>query len=453
MDINIQTCIMNIVLCFGVFMRIVDLIEKKKKRLKHTREEIEFIVNSLMDGTAADYQVSAWLMAVYFNGMDIEETTNLTRAMINSGEVLDLSRISDNIIDKHSTGGVGDKITIILIPILQALGIPIVKLSGRGLGFTGGTIDKLESIPKFNCALPMEDILMQVKEIGAAIASQTAKLAPADGKLYALRDVTATVDSMPLIASSVVSKKIASGANNIILDVKYGNGAFMKTAEEAKMLSEIMVQVGKNLGKNITAVVSAMNEPLGRAVGNSLEIIETIEFLKGNTCSDLEEITYKLAAISVLKMGLASCEKDAVDMCKKVVMDGSALDKFRLLLGKQGGVTEIIDNFDLLPQAKQKIEVKADNSGYISSIDALAIAKASKLLGAGRDKKTDTIDYAVGVYLNKKTGEFVASGETIATLFVNNEKFVDDALNLTLKAFNYIAEKPEKHSLIYSVIG
>ena len=242
-------------------MRIVDLIEKKKKGLKHTREEIEFIIDSLMNGTAADYQISAWLMAVYFNGMDIEETTHLTRAMINSGEILDLSMISNNIIDKHSTGGVGDKITIILIPILQALGVPIVKLSGRGLGFTGGTIDKLESIPNFNCALPMEEILKQVKEIGAAIASQTAKLAPADGKLYALRDVTATVDSMPLIASSVVSKKIASGANNIILDVKYGSGAFMKTAKEAKQLSEIMVQVGKNLGKKITAVVSAMNEP------------------------------------------------------------------------------------------------------------------------------------------------------------------------------------------------
>ena len=222
-------------------MRVVDLIEKKKKGQKHSREEIEFLIKSIMDGSAADYQISAWLMAVYFNGMDIEETTNLTRAMIKSGEVLDLSAISENIVDKHSTGGVGDKITLILIPILQALGVPIVKLSGRGLGFTGGTIDKLEAIPNFNCALSMEKIFSQVKEIGAAIASQTTNLAPADGKLYALRDVTATVDSMPLIASSIVSKKLASGANNIILDVKYGSGAFMKTPKEANELSALMV--------------------------------------------------------------------------------------------------------------------------------------------------------------------------------------------------------------------
>ena len=435
-------------------MRIVDLIEKKKKGFKHSREEIEFIINSVMDGTAADYQISAWLMAVYFNGMDIEETTNLTRAMINSGETLDLSAISDNIIDKHSTGGVGDKITIILIPILQALGIPIVKLSGRGLGFTGGTIDKLESIPNFNCALPMEQMIAQVKEIGAAIASQTAKLAPADGKLYALRDVTATVDSMPLIASSVVSKKIASGANNIILDVKYGNGAFMKTAQEATQLSELMVQVGKNLGKKITAVVSAMNEPLGRAVGNSLEIIETIEFLKGNTCCDLEEITYKLAAISVLKMGMAVDEFEATKMVKSVVENGLALEKFRILLEKQSGLSEIIDNYNLLPQANNKIEVLATKSGAINSINALDIAKASKILGAGRDKKTDNIDYSVGVYLNKKTGEEVKNGDVLATLYVNDKSsdIIEQSCQMCLNAFNISQEKNNLQSLIYKVI-
>lgn len=433
-------------------MRIVDLIEKKKKGLKHTREEIEFIIDSLMNGTAADYQISAWLMAVYFNGMDIEETTHLTRAMINSGEILDLSMISNNIIDKHSTGGVGDKITIILIPILQALGVPIVKLSGRGLGFTGGTIDKLESIPNFNCALPMEEILKQVKEIGAAIASQTAKLAPADGKLYALRDVTATVDSMPLIASSVVSKKIASGANNIILDVKYGSGAFMKTAEEAKQLSELMVQVGKNLGKKITAVVSAMNEPLGRAVGNSVEIIETIEFLKGNTSKDLEEITYKLASLSVLKMDMANSEDEAVQMIKKVVEDGSALEKFRVLIEKQGGNSNIIDDYTLLPNAAQIVTINATESGYVESIDALCIAKASKILGAGRDKKTDDIDYSVGVYLNKKTGDFVQIGDTLATLYVNADNNLSTAEILVKNAFEVKSEQPEYKSLIYAVI-
>ena len=433
-------------------MRIVDLIEKKKKGLKHTREEIEFIIDSLMNGTAADYQISAWLMAVYFNGMDIEETTHLTRAMINSGEVLDLSMISNNIIDKHSTGGVGDKITIILIPVLQALGVPIVKLSGRGLGFTGGTIDKLESIPNFNCALPMEEILKQVKEIGAAIASQTAKLAPADGKLYALRDVTATVDSMPLIASSVVSKKIASGANNIILDVKYGSGAFMKTAKEAKQLSELMVQVGKNLGKKITAVVSAMNEPLGRAVGNSVEIVETIEFLKGNTSKDLEEITYKLASLSVLKMDMANSEDEAVQMIKKVVEDGSALEKFRVLIEKQGGNSNIIDDYTLLPNAAQIVTINATESGYVESIDALCIAKASKILGAGRDKKTDDIDYSVGVYLNKKTGDFVQIGDTLATLYVNADNNLSTAEILVKNAFEVKSEQPEYKSLIYAVI-
>ncbi len=435
-------------------MRIVDLIEKKKKGFKHTREEIEFIIDSVMDGTSADYQISAWLMAVYFNGMDIEETTDLTRAMINSGEVLDLSAISDNIIDKHSTGGVGDKITIILIPILQALGVPIVKLSGRGLGFTGGTIDKLESIPNFNCALPMEKMIEQVKKIGAAIASQTAKLAPADGKLYALRDVTATVDSMPLIASSVVSKKIASGANNIILDVKYGNGAFMKTAEDATKLSEIMVQVGKNLGKRITAVVSAMNEPLGRAIGNSLEIIETIEFLKGNTCTDLAEITYKLAAISVLKMGMAKDEVDATKMVQAVVENGLALEKFKILIEEQGGVSDIIDDYMLLPQAVSKIEVKAVIAGNINSINALDIAKASKILGAGRDKKSDAIDYAVGVYLNKKTGETVAVGDILATLYVNDksDEIIDTSKQLCLQAFNISEQLVPQKSLIYRVI-
>lgn len=435
-------------------MRIVDLIEKKKQGQKHTREEIEYIINSLMDGTATDYQITAWLMAVYFKGMDIEETTNLTRAMINSGEVLDLSQIAENIIDKHSTGGVGDKITIILIPILQALGVPVVKLSGRGLGFTGGTIDKLESIPNFNCALSMPEIISQVKSIGAAIASQTSKLAPADGKLYALRDVTATVDSMPLIASSVVSKKIASGANNIILDVKYGSGAFMKTAEDAKQLSKIMVEVGKNLGKKFTAVVSAMNEPLGKAVGNSVEIIETIEFLKGNTCCDLEEITYKLAALSVMKMNLADNEEMAVDSIKRVIKNGVALEKFRKLIAAQGGNSDIIDNYNLLPQSVHKIEIKSKEAGYVSSIDALMIAKASKLLGAGRDKKSDSIDYSAGVYLNKKTGDYTNCGDTIAILHFNEKssEIVSLAESLVFDAFKFSDTKACCKSLIYAII-
>ena len=432
-------------------MRVVDLIEKKKKGQKHSREEIEFLIKSIMDGSAADYQISAWLMAVYFNGMDIEETTNLTRAMIKSGEVLDLSAISENIVDKHSTGGVGDKITLILIPILQALGVPIVKLSGRGLGFTGGTIDKLEAIPNFNCALSMEKIFSQVKEIGAAIASQTTNLAPADGKLYALRDVTATVDSMPLIASSIVSKKLASGANNIILDVKYGSGAFMKTPKEANELSALMVEVGKNLGKKLSAVVTSMDEPLGRAVGNAVEVIEVIEFLKGNICKDLEEITYKIASLALIKEQKAQDEKQALEMIKKVGESKKALKCFEALISSQGGNSKVVYDYNLLPQASKKIEILSQENGYVSSIDAMKIAKASKILGAGREKKTDIIDYSAGVYLNKKTGEVVKENEPIATIYTNI-KDTKIAADMVMEAFKFSKELPEEKSLIFAVI-
>src|SRR5574344_2644 len=274
-------------------MRIVDLINKKKNNGELSKDEIKFFINSLMDGSAPDYQVSAMLMAIYFNGMTDDETANLTEAMIHSGEVIDLGDIASQVVDKHSTGGVGDKVTITLIPLLAAAGVPVAKLSGRGLGHTGGTIDKLESIPNFNVSLTIDEMLKQVKTTHVAIAAQTQNLTPADGKMYALRDVTATVDSMPLIASSVVSKKIASGANNIILDVKYGSGAFMKTPEKAVELSHLMVKIGKKLNKSITAVITSMEEPLGRAVGNSVEIMEAIDFLKGNiTTGDVHDLTY-----------------------------------------------------------------------------------------------------------------------------------------------------------------
>ena len=330
--------------------------------------------------------------------------------------------------------------------------MPIVKLSGRGLGFTGGTIDKLESIPNFNCALPMDKIIAQVKEIGGAIASQTAKLAPADGKLYALRDVTATVDSMPLIASSVVSKKIASGANIIILDVKYGSGAFMKTPQMATELSELMVEVGKRLGKKIVAVVSSMDEPLGKAVGNSLEVIETIEFLKGNTCSDLAEITYKIVALALLKLGIVSDEIEAMAKIKEVVSSGKALLAFKTLVEKQCGDIAIIDNYDVFPSSINSIEVKSTIAGYVESIDALCVAKASKLLGAGREKKSDIIDYSAGVFLNKKTGDVVNAGDIIATVYANELKNIDLAQELISSAFTISAKAPETKSLIYKVI-
>lgn len=433
-------------------MRIVDLIDKKKHHEAHSKEEIDFLIESLMNGSASDYQISAWLMAVYFNSMTDEETAFLTKALIKSGEVIDLKELAKNVVDKHSTGGVGDKVTLTLIPLLAACGIPVAKLSGRGLGHTGGTIDKLESIPKFNTNLSIERIIEQVKQIGVAIASQTKKLTPADGKLYALRDVTATVDSMPLIASSVVSKKIASGADNIILDVKYGNGAFMKTAEDAVKLSELMVAIGKKLNKSIIAVVTSMEEPLGRAIGNSLEVIESIEFLKGNTKGDLTDLTYDFAAIALTQVNKFHDIAKAKDYLKEVVKSGKALEKFRELITAQSGDGSVIDDYTKFPQAKYKEEVLSEKEGYVETIDAYKIAHACKILGAGREKKTDAIDYSVGIYLNKKGGEFCKIGETLYTIYSNDEEKTKLAKNLLKGAFKFSTELPKPNNLIYRII-
>lgn len=433
-------------------MRIVDLIEKKKKGNELTKEEIQFFIDSAMDGTAADYQVSAWLMAVYFNGMTEEETANLTEAMINSGEKIDLGEYSSQVVDKHSTGGVGDKVTITLIPLLAAAGVPVAKLSGRGLGHTGGTIDKLESIPNFNCALTIDGMLNQVKDTHVAIAAQTQNLTPADGKLYALRDVTATVDSMPLIASSVVSKKIASGADNIILDVKYGSGAFMKTPQEAEKLSQLMVNIGKKLNKSITAVITSMEEPLGRAVGNAVEIIESIEFLKGNiTSGDVHDLTYDFASIALVQLGKYDNREDAKNFLKSVVESGKAIEKFRELIKSQGGDDTVIDDYGVF-NLSNKVEVKSTKSGYVHKIDAYKIAYGSKILGAGRDRKTDPIDYSVGVFINKKSGEEVKEGEVLYTLYSNNPEKIEVAKKYCNEAFTIDGVKPVQESLIYKII-
>lgn len=433
-------------------MRIVDLIDKKKKKGVHTKEEIDFLINSLMDGNATDYQISAWLMAVYFNGMNDKETALLTEALIKSGEIIDLKDFSSKVIDKHSTGGVGDKVTLTLIPLLAACGIPVAKLSGKGLGHTGGTIDKLESIPNFDTNLSIEQIIKQVGKINAAIASQTQRLTPADGKLYALRDVTATVDSMPLIASSVVSKKIASGANNIILDVKYGSGAFVKTPEEAVKLSKLMVNIGKNLNKSITAIVTSMEEPLGRAIGNSIEVIESIEFLKNNTEGDLTDLTHDFAALALVQMKKFDDIKKAKEHLKSVINSGIALDKFRELIIAQGGMPEVLDNYSNFAQAKFKEEVKSLKEGYVKKIDAYKIAYACKILGAGREKKTDSIDYSVGIYLNKKHGEHCKAGEILYTIYSNNAEKTKCATEFCNEAFEFSLEIPEKRSLIYKII-
>lgn len=442
-------------------MRIVDLIDKKRRNGVHSKEEIDFLINSLMDGSASDYQISAWLMAVCFNGMSDEETVCLTQAMIDSGDVIDLKELADKVVDKHSTGGVGDKVTLTLIPLLAACDVPVAKLSGKGLGHTGGTIDKLESIPNFNTKLSIEQIIEQVKKINVAIASQTQKLTPADGKLYALRDVTATVDSMCLIASSVVSKKIASGAKNIILDVKYGSGAFMKTPEDAVKLSQLMVNIGKKLNKSIVAVVTSMEEPLGRAIGNSLEVIEAIEFLKGdksrdkfeNKCGDdLRELTYDFASIALVQVGKCKNIEDAKKYLKSIIDSGKALDKFKELIIAQNGDSTVIENYKKFPQAQYIEEIISQEEGFINKIDAYKIAYACKILGAGREKKTDVIDYSVGIYLNKKHGEFCKKGEVLYTIYSNNNEKTKLAQKLCGEAFEFSDQKPENLNLIYKII-
>lgn len=436
-------------------MKIIDIIEKKKKGENLTEEEIKFFIDGIMNGSIEDYQASALLMAIYFKGMNIDETTLLTKYMVESGEILDLSEISQNIVDKHSTGGVGDKITLMFLPIMAAAGIYTAKLSGRGLGHTGGTIDKLESIPGFNTNLSIEEFKNKVKEHKTAIAAQTLSLTPADGKLYALRDVTSTVDIIPLIASSVVSKKIASGANHIILDVKYGSGAFLKTAKEAQRLSEIMVEVGKRLNRNISAVISSMNQPLGRAIGNSLEIQEVIEFLKGRMEPDLKEVTYTLIQTAFNKMGEGTFKnkKESIKFIDDLITSGKALEKFKEIIASQNGDCRIIDDYSKLPQASIKHEVKAIKNGYVKNIDALKIAKACKNLGAGREKKTDSIDYSAGIYLTQKYAEPVKEGETIAVIYTNKEETLKEAEKLILSAFEISEKQPKNLSLIYKIIN
>ena len=432
-------------------MRAVDIIQKKKEGKTHTKEEIDFLVKGLMDGTVEDYQMAAWLMAVCFNDLNEDETAYLTDAFIKSGDILDFSDISNIVADKHSTGGVGDKVTIVLIPLLAALGVPCAKLSGRGLGFTGGTVDKLESIPNFVCALKDDDFKTQIKKIGAAISAQTPNLTPADGKIYALRDVTATVDNKALICASVVSKKIASGANIIVLDVKYGSGAFIKTKEEAKSLADLMIKIGAKLNRKISAVISSMEQPLGTHIGNSLEIIESIEFLKGNCNKDLYEIVLEIASYTLVLAHLAKDYNEAKKMADDAIKSGRALQKLKEIIKEQGGNPDCVDNYGLFNVGKNKFELKAQNDGYISKLDALMVAKACKLLGAGRDKKSDSIDFGAECILNKKTGDEVKTGETLLTLYWNDvkEEKINEAEKCARNAFEYSSSKPESNPLIY----
>lgn len=435
-------------------MKIIDLISNKKLGKSHSKDEIDFIINSMIDGTIPDYQISAWLMAVCFNGMTAEETAFLTDAIVQSGNIVDFGELKSQMIDKNSTGGVGDKVSIILVPLLAAMGIPMVKLSDQSIGYTGGTADKLESIPGLRTELTIDEMISQAKKINAVIASQTNSLTPACVKLHKLRNATGTIDCIPLLASSVIAKKIAAGADNIILDVKYGSGAYMKTKEDAEKIANIIVEVGKKLNKPITTIITSMEEPLGRTIGNSLEVIEAIEFLKGKIPEgDLADLTYAFGAYALVQIGEFSSIEDAKAHLKTILESGKAIDKFRELIIQQKGNDAVIDNYDTFALPQYKISFSALRSGFVNKIDAYKIACACKVLGAIREHQPDNeIDRSVGIYLNKKTGEYLDAGDIMFTIYSNDEQQTEIAKNYCYEAFEISDNKPEKTDLVYKVI-
>ncbi|MDH6603042.1 pyrimidine-nucleoside phosphorylase [Bacilli bacterium PM5-9] len=432
-------------------MNIVDIIEKKRDKKELSSEEIDFFINGYVNDTIKDYQISALLMAIVLNGMNVKETSNLTNSMMNSGDIYDLSMIEGIKCDKHSTGGVGDKTTLILAPLLASAGIKISKMSGRGLGHTGGTLDKLESIPNFNINLEIDDFIKQVNEIGIAIIGQSANLVPADKKLYALRDVSGTVQSIPLIASSIMSKKLASGSDAIILDVKVGKGAFMKTIDEAKELAKLMVMIGKDLNKDIKAVITDMNRPLGFAIGNNLEVIEAINTLQGNGPKDLEELCLRLGSIMLTQAKKADDVKQAYDILKEKINNNEAFNKFRDLVIAQGGDVSYVDDPSLFDKAKYEINIYANEEGFLNDIDALSIGKLALELGAGRHTKEEAIDYSAGVYLHKQLGEKIKTNDFLATLYTNKDN-ENVFIKLFKDAIKISSNKIEKEDLIKTII-
>jgi len=430
-------------------MRFLDLITKKRDNKVLTKEEIEFFIEAYTKNEIPDYQMSAMLMAIYFNGMNHEEATHLALAMRDSGDVVDLSGIDGIKVDKHSTGGVGDKVTLVLAPIVASLGAKVAKMSGRGLGHTGGTIDKLESIKGFHVELEPAAFLNQVKDIGISVIGQSGDVAPADKKLYALRDVTATVDIIPLIASSIMSKKLASGADAICLDVKVGRGAFMKTTEDATKLAQLMVDIGHLAGKKVTAILTNMNQPLGHKIGNALEVYEAMEALKGNGPSDLMEVVSAIATHLLIDAKIAKNEMEAKQLIDESISSGKAFDKFKAFVKAQGGDISVLDHFtDYI--SKKQVEVKSEKDGYIVDMDALSIGRAAMLLGAGRQTKADVIDPSVGIDLHKKIGDKIAKGDVIATLYVN-EKGIDEAKQMIVDAV-VIGSKKVTQELIRGMI-
>ncbi|BEJ45738.1 pyrimidine-nucleoside phosphorylase [Staphylococcus epidermidis] len=431
-------------------MRMIDIIDKKRDGKSLTREEIEFFVNGYTRGEVPDYQASSLAMAIFFQDMNDEERAALTMSMVNSGERIDLSDINGIKVDKHSTGGVGDTTTLVLAPLVAAVGVPVAKMSGRGLGHTGGTIDKLESVKGFNVEISEKDFIKLVNDNQVAVIGQSGNLTPADKKLYALRDVTGTVNSIPLIASSIMSKKIAAGADAIVLDVKTGSGAFMKTLDDAEALAHAMVRIGNNVGRNTMAIISDMSQPLGNAVGNALELKEAIATLKGNGPKDLTELVLTLGSQMVVLAEQAESLDEARQMLVDAIKTGKALNKFKTFLSNQGGDDSIVDSPEKLPSAKYQVEFKAKKDGFITEIIANEIGVASMMLGAGRQTKEDVIDLGVGIVLNKKVGEHVEKGENILTIHTNTKK-IDDILNKLDNSIT-IESKGEAPTLIHKII-
>ncbi|MGP4042272.1 pyrimidine-nucleoside phosphorylase [Gracilibacillus sp. D59] len=432
-------------------MRMVDIIAKKRNGEPLIEKEINFFIEEYMKENIPDYQVSALMMAIYYQGMTQEETAYLTKNMVASGDIIDLSLIEGHKVDKHSTGGVGDKTTFIVGPLVAAAGIPVAKMSGRGLGHTGGTIDKLESIPGFQVELTNQQFIDNVNKYKLSVVGQTGNLAPADKKLYALRDVTATVDSIPLIASSIMSKKIASGADSIVLDVKTGSGAFMKSFKDSKRLAEEMVTIGKQLERQTIAVISDMNQPLGYEIGNANEVKEAVEVLQGKRVEDLRELAIELAAHMTLLAGVYQDYTEATQSLEKLIDNGDALKYFMNFIKAQGGDISVIEDLTKLPKSSYKVEVKADQEGYIHEMEADEIGVAAMHLGAGRATKDDNINHGVGITLQKKIGDHVEQGETLAILNSDQED-VDNAINIVKNAYTIKPEKANKQKMIYEVI-
>lgn len=428
-----------------------DIIHKKRNGGELSEEEIRFFIEGYTDESIPDYQAAALCMAVYFRGMTPKETSILTLAMAESGDQIDLGGIEGFTVDKHSTGGVGDKTSLIVVPIVASCGGKVAKMSGRGLGHTGGTVDKLESIPGFRTELNPDDFIKQVNGIGLCIVGQTGELAPADKKLYALRDVTATVESIPLIASSIMSKKLAAGSKGIVLDVKTGSGAFMKTVEESENLAREMVAIGKSAGRSVTAVITNMDIPLGDSVGNSLEVIEAIKTLKGEGESDLTEVCLTLAA-QMLSMVTGEDEKTCYSMAKDAIDNGLAINKLREMISAQGGNANVVDDYSLFKQPKYTAEIFSECDGYIEHTDAEKIGIASVILGAGREKKGDPIDPSAGIVLKKKTGDYVKKGEPLAVFYTDDEGKIEGAKQEFLDAFTFGDERTQPQKLIYKII-